>query len=412
MRSADEAHHDMVDRLIARGALWSEALIDAFRATPRHLFLDRVYHHRDGGWRVLDPGHLDEEDLRVIYSDRALTTRLSEPAPGEQGVAISSSSQPSLMAQMLEDLDLRPGLRVLEIGAGTGYNAALLAHVLSGGEGGQREESHARLVSIDVDREVLCAAERHLAALPDRRVELYHSDGRSGFPAAAPYDRIQVTAATPDVEPAWLEQVVRGGQVQAPLDLAPGMAFVIQGEVVDGVLTGGLTRPAYFMPLRDEGEAGRDRNSPEKPLPGPERLQSAPAPWAAWGERRPGGETIDFLPSVVLLGWLEGLSLGYATCPDGRPGHGVVDLVRGQACWMGPSEWRISGKGGHEMGLRLWHRWLDLGGPRPEEWRVEATARGNRLPLRGPARAAFRRQGPSCGQLWELVEPRFRRIDT
>jgi hypothetical protein len=104
------------------------------------------------------------------------------------------------------------------------------------------------------------------------------------------------------------------------------------------------------------------------------------------------------------------LSLGYATCPDGRPGHGVVDLVRGQACWLGPYEWRISGKGGHEMGQRLWRRWLDLGGPRPEEWRVRAAADGERLVEREGARATYRRQGASCAQVWELIEPRRRPV--
>ena len=267
------------------------------------------------------------------------------------------------MAQMLEDLQLEPGQRVLEIGAGTGYNAALLAHVVG------------PIVSIDVDHEVLASAHQHLLALPDREVELYHADGRLGFPVQAPYDRIQATAATPDLEPAWLEQTAPGGWVQAPLDLAPGLAFVVQGEVQNGVFTGGLTRPAYFMPLREEGEAGRDRNTPDSPLPGPERMHATPAPWSGWNDRRPGVEPGDFLPSLALLGWLQGLTLGYATCPDGRPGHGVVDLVHGQACWLGPYDWRISGKGGHEMGLRLWQR------------------------LAGPGRPAAPRSG-GCGRPW------------
>src|SRR3954468_2675389 len=130
MRTADAANQDMVDQLIARAALRSAALTAAFRATPRHLFLDRIWQHRDGRWREIDPANPAEEDLRVLFSDRALTTRVLSPGPGEAPVAISSSSQPSLMAQMLEDLALEAGQRVLEVGAGTGYNAALLAHVV------------------------------------------------------------------------------------------------------------------------------------------------------------------------------------------------------------------------------------------------------------------------------------------
>jgi protein-L-isoaspartate(D-aspartate) O-methyltransferase len=389
MRTADEHHQEMVDRLIARRALWSAPLIAAFRATPRRLFLDQVYHHREGGWRRLDPGQLSEDDLRLVCSDRALTTRLSDDAPPD-AVAISSSSQPSLMAQMLEDLRLAPGQRVLEVGAGTGYNAALLAHVVGA------------VVSIDVDREVLAGARRHLAQLPDRQVALYHADGREGFRPAAPFDRIQATAATPGLEPAWLAQLAPGGLVQAPLDLAPGLAYVVQGEVHGGVLTGGLRRPAYFMPLRQEGEAGRDRNTPTSPLPAPDRMQGLAAPWASWPDRR-GAEADDFLPALAFLALLEGRTLGYGTCPDGRPGYGVADLQAGEACWLGPYDWRVSGKGGHELGVRLWRRWLDLGGPRPEDWRLRAAPPDAALAPSEPARAAYGRQGPGCAQLWELT---------
>src|SRR5262245_9346800 len=123
----------LIEQLIARGSLWSRPLIEAFRSTPRHYFLDRIYHHiANQGWQCVEMRPLTRDALRLAYSDRALTTRMTDPALGPGSVSISSSSQPSLMAEMLEDLQLRPGLRVLEVGAGTGYNAALLAHVLGG----------------------------------------------------------------------------------------------------------------------------------------------------------------------------------------------------------------------------------------------------------------------------------------
>jgi protein-L-isoaspartate(D-aspartate) O-methyltransferase len=389
VRTADAANQDMVDQLIARAALRNPALIAAFRATPRHLFLDRIWQHRDGQWRAIEPSQPQEDDLRTLYSDRALTTKISSPGPGEAPVSVSSSSQPSLMAQMLEDLNLSAGLRVLEIGAGTGYNAALLAFVVG------------EVISIDVDREVLADARRHLETFPDRGVLLHHADGRLGWPAGAPYDRIQVTAASEDLEPAWLEQLGPGGIVQVPIDLAPGLAWIVQGAGRGGAFSGRLTRPAYFMPLRDEGDPGRDRSVSTGPLPGPERLQSVPAPWAAWHERRTNVEATDFLGGVAMLAWLEGYSMGYATCPDGRPGYGVGDLVRGQACWLGPYEWRISGKGGQELGLALWRRWLDLGGPRPEDWHLTASPEAE-PPASSRARASRARQGVRCAQRWEL----------
>jgi protein-L-isoaspartate(D-aspartate) O-methyltransferase len=397
MSSADVVHHDLIDQLIARGSLWSATLIDAFRTTPRLYFLDRLWSHRDNRWRVVDLAAPSADDLAIIYSDRAITTRLSTPGPNEQMAALSSSSQPSLMAQMLEDLELSRGLHVLEIGAGTGYNAALLAHVVG------------RVVSIDIDPGVLEDARRHLARLPDRQVQLRCADGRLGYPPEAPYHRIQVTAATDDLEPAWLAQLRPGGIIQAPLDLGPGLAWIVQGTAEHTVFRGGLTRAAFFMPLRDETDAGRDRNLPSGPLPGPERLSSQAAPWANWHDLRPSGGT-EFLTSLAVLGWLEGLTIGHATCPDGRPGYGLADLVRGEVCWMGPFEWRISGKGGQQLGLRLWRKWLDLGAPRPGEWRLRAAPLGESLEPDPQARAGYHRHARCCEQLWELVEPR-RRID-
>src|SRR5262249_5339047 len=124
-RSAgDQANDQMVDRLIAEGSLWSPPLIAAFRATPRHRFLDRFfqYQRKRGTWREVLPREPGPAELRALYADRALITRLSPPSLREAAVPISSSSQPSLMSQMLEDLELEPEHRVLEIGAGTGYN--------------------------------------------------------------------------------------------------------------------------------------------------------------------------------------------------------------------------------------------------------------------------------------------------
>src|SRR5262245_16504533 len=112
--AAEQANQQMVDRLIAEGALWSLPVIEAFRETPRHLFLDRVfqYHRKQGRWRELPTREPSPEALAIVYSDRALITRISPPPRGTPavgvGVPISSSSQPSLMAQMLEDLKLRP----------------------------------------------------------------------------------------------------------------------------------------------------------------------------------------------------------------------------------------------------------------------------------------------------------------
>src|SRR5439155_17496048 len=133
----------------------------------------------------------------------------------------------------------------------------------------------APITSVDVDRDVLLEAWEHLRPFADRRVDFRHADGREGYAEAAPYDRIMVTAATPDLEPAWLEQLAEGGLLLAPLALAPGLAYVLCGTVRAGVFQGRLTRAAYFMSLRTEGDVGE---AMEKPLPPAAELRTVRAP--------------------------------------------------------------------------------------------------------------------------------------
>jgi protein-L-isoaspartate(D-aspartate) O-methyltransferase len=393
---ASAYNQQMVDRTIADGALWSLPLIAAFRATPRHLFLDRVfqYQRKLHRWREVltrDPG---PEELRLIYSDRALITRLSPAGRGEPAVPISSSSQPSLMAQMLEDLKLSPGLRVLEVGAGTGYNAALLAHVVGPGQ----------VTTVDVDREVLAEAWDHLRTFPDRRVDLRHGDGRAGCAAAAPFDRLMVTAATPDLEPAWLEQLADRGLLLAPLALAPGLAYVVRGTVTGGVFHGRLTQTAYFMPLRGEAEVGAADAEPALPAG---ELRALPAPWAGWFDRkRPRTSWLGFIHALVFFGWLRGLAVHYQALAAGQlPVFGVSDPDQGGACWLGTQEWYVNGDAGRDLGGQLWRAFLDAGGPWPTEFRLQASPRGGLQPRRRPG---YARQGARCQQLWELIEPRDR----
>ena len=200
--------------------------------------------------------------------------------------------------------------------------------------------------SIDVDRQVLSEAWDHLIAFAGRRVELRHADGRCGYAEAAPFDRIMVTAATPDLEPAWLEQLAPGGRLLAPLALAPGLAFVACGSVTGGAFEGRLTRAAFFMPLRSEGETGEagKRRRPRK------RCRRIPAPWADWFDRRPRPGWLGFIQSLAFYALLRGLPLAFQALAGGETTFGVADPDRKSWCWLGEESWQVAGEAGREVG--------------------------------------------------------------
>lgn len=203
----------------------SERVRDAFLAVPRELFV---------------PEFAAREGLEAVYRNDAIVTK-----EGEHGIPLSTSSQPGIMAPMLEHLELEDGMRVLEIGAGTGYNAALLSLLVG---------SRGKVVSVDVDAEVAAGARRALRE-NGYQVRVVRADGRSGFAQSAPYDRIIATASADTVPRSWFEQLADDGLLEAPLRLnAAGMqAIPVLRKTPRGfrslrVLRGG------FMPLRDAGE--------------------------------------------------------------------------------------------------------------------------------------------------------------
>ena len=187
-------------RLAARVGTGNPAIESALRAVPRHVFV---------------PGVSPQE----AYQDEAIVTKRDDA-----GVPVSSSSQPAIMAIMLDQLDLARGQRVLEIGAGTGYNAALISHIV--GPDGQ-------VTTIDIDSEVTLEASEHLLAAGYQAVTVVTADGAAGFPAHAPYDRLIATVGVGDLAPDWLSQVGRDGLIVVPLDVR-GAQLSVAFERRDG----------------------------------------------------------------------------------------------------------------------------------------------------------------------------------
>lgn len=220
-------HQALVDQLKKLGSIRSTRVEAAFRAVPRHLFLPKVA-------------------LDKVYSDQAIPTKHLN------GAAISSSSQPAIMAIMLEQLELQPGYRVLEIGAGTGYNAALIAHIV--GDSGQ-------VVTMDIDDDIVQGAREHLSAAGFAKVQVICGDGGLGYPDAAPYDRIILTVGAGDIAPAWSEQLKPNGRLVLPLSIKGGVQESIALEKIDGHLESISIKGCGFMMLRGA------LASPENDLP-------------------------------------------------------------------------------------------------------------------------------------------------
>lgn len=240
----------LVDQLVADGHLRSDEWINAFSATPRHVFVPQVRVMGAEDYRVLsgdEPGHRAGW-LSIAYSDDSLVVQDKPHAAGYRlpsgdplRVPTSSSTMPSLMARMLETLDVHAGHRVLEIGTGTGYNAALLSHRLSA----------SNVVSVDIDPGLVGLARERLAELGHRPI-LVAGDGTAGVPDHGPYDRIISTAAVPCVPLAWIEQLVPGGKILANVrgDLAGGTLCLLTKEDGDEVIGPILPVGGHFMWVR------------------------------------------------------------------------------------------------------------------------------------------------------------------
>ncbi|MFE1327189.1 methyltransferase domain-containing protein [Streptomyces sp. NPDC058741] len=240
---AASARAALVRRIDAGGARTADPRWrEAFAAVPRHLFVPYYYVGVAGGYERRWGGSPDplarERWMRGAYEDIPLATRLRDGEP------LSSSDQPSLMADMLAVLEVADGHTVLEIGAGTGYNAALLAHRLGDD----------RVTTVDLDPEITESARRHLAAAG------YHpavvtGDGARGVPDRAPFDRIIATCALSTVPQAWLAQSRPGGRILVPIATGLILLTVSGPGHAEGRF---LPTPACFVPLRGGGGPGRE----------------------------------------------------------------------------------------------------------------------------------------------------------
>jgi protein-L-isoaspartate(D-aspartate) O-methyltransferase len=202
-----EKREYMVSELIANGYLKSERIIKVFLETPRHFFLM-------------------DEHRGFAYADY--------PVSIPSGQTISA---PHMVATMTELLDPQKKDNILEIGAGSGYQAAILAKLVK------------KVYTVEVDPDLVRFAKENLQKAGIKNAEVMQGDGALGYPKKKPYDKIIVTCATPEIFDAWIKQLKKSGLLVAPV----GSGFY-QELVSIRKAKKGLEQSSYglcaFVPLR------------------------------------------------------------------------------------------------------------------------------------------------------------------
>ncbi|MER7771608.1 methyltransferase domain-containing protein [Kitasatospora sp. NPDC096140] len=245
-QEAEAGRARLASALIANGSLTSDWL-SAYDTVPRHWFVpDLVWPGQGDGVRQGDSvnRHADPAAWwRAVYSDVPLTTQWDDgDHTGEHRgtTPTSSNSMPTMVFSMLAALDVEPGDRVLEVGTGTGWNAALLSQRLGSGN----------VVTVEVDEDN--AAEAQLRLKRARySPTLVVGDGAAGHPPRAPYDRVIATCSVRRVPPAWVSQTRSGGLIVAPWGPEYGGEAVVRLTAgADGTASGRFVGSSAFMRLR------------------------------------------------------------------------------------------------------------------------------------------------------------------
>jgi len=364
----------VLDRLTASGEL-TPAWSAAFAAVPRHRFIPDTIWIADGAGLV--PLHRCEDPhewLQRAYASAAVITQVDDGhpvGPGERGRYITSSaSHPGVVALMLAAVDAQPGMRVLEIGTGTGYNAAVLAHRLGAG----------KVTSIEIDAQIADHARRALAST-GYPVTVITGDGAEGYPTHAPYDRIVSTAAVRQVPYAWVEQTHPGGKIVTPWGTPyHNGALVCFTVTSDGTAEGRIVGDVAFMRLRgqrfratiDDDQCDETTARTRHTTLAPYCVTSEYDASLAIGMKVPNCAPIyvpaDYYPDCARLWFIDPITGSWANLVH-RPDTSTYPV--------------------HQSGPRnLWdeienayHWWCDAGRPGPQRWRITVTAAGQQVTL-------------------------------
>lgn len=369
MAVMDSAAHRraLAGRLAGGGFLRTPPWRAAVETVPRHEFLrggffDQVEGSAPTAWRPVLPDTAGW--LERCYADESLVTQIAGTVvPGDiRGEILrtptSSSTMPSLVVRMLEELRVDDGNRVLEIGTGTGYSTGLLCHRL-GDE---------LVTSVEVDAEV---SRRASAALGSCGYfpELVVGDGLAGHKDGAPYDRLVATCGVLEVPHAWIEQTAPGGVILATLcgwlyaselaRLTVGDDGVAHGRLLGGQISFMLARPQLPPPLGmlPDLDDGKERET----VTGADVLNN-------WSAR--------FVTQLAVPG-AQRLTMQR----DGRTENILVDVGSGSwaAVYEDGGRWLVRQGGPDGLWDRVeeqFDRWCADGAPKLEEFTVTVTPEG------------------------------------
>jgi protein-L-isoaspartate(D-aspartate) O-methyltransferase len=225
----EDARQAMVARQLQRRDITDPRVLIAMGTVPRHRFVPAAQVPR-------------------AYGDYPL------PIGEDQTI-----SQPYIVALMTQWAEVAPGDKVLEVGTGSGYQAAVLAELTG------------KVFSIEIRPDLARQAAARLQDLGYGRVQVRSGDGYQGWPEAAPFDAILVTAAAPRVPPALTAQLKEGGRLVIPLGPSGGAQTLMRYRLVQGKLVEEASLPVRFVPLvRPEAlQATPGASPPEAPAPTP-----------------------------------------------------------------------------------------------------------------------------------------------
>jgi protein-L-isoaspartate(D-aspartate) O-methyltransferase len=212
----------------------SDATVQAFLAVPRHLFVRRYRERGSKEWCEVNEGNLDQH-LATLYADNPLTLF------GDDDDHVPSTiSQPSFVLRMLDLLQFQPGQTVLELGAGSGWNAALI---------GQLVGPSGNVYSLEIIPEIAKRAADTIAELGITNVHVVAADGGDGYAAGGPYDRITFTAGTYDLPRQFYEQIKPGGLLLAVIKNEGGGDNLFLLQKVDDHFESRHSMPCGFVQL-------------------------------------------------------------------------------------------------------------------------------------------------------------------